>query len=78
MREHNCPLQNVLLCYKKCYCVTLLSTATSYFVLCICCVAVLREGRCMAASNHMQRIKTLTAFINSDYHLSNGRIFKIN
>lgn len=32
----------------------------------------------MAASNHMQRIKTMVEFINSDYYLSNGRIFNIN
>ena len=36
LREHTCPFQYVLLCYRKCYCVTALNTATSYFVLLIC------------------------------------------
>jgi len=40
MHELTCPFQYELLCYRKCYCVTALSTATSYCVLWICFVVV--------------------------------------
>jgi len=49
--------QNLLLRYYTEYCHKLFCALDLL-------VVVLIEGRCMAASNHMQRIKTLVKFIN--------------
>jgi hypothetical protein len=79
VHKHTCPVQDIILCYRVCCCVTALSTATSYCVLLICFVVVfsVMEGSCMAGSYCMQKIKTLRKFINSVQNLSSGRIFKI-